>query len=206
MELFTVHSLNQSLAELGARSGSELFPLLHKLHTDPARRYHSNEHINACLAHFGEYRPTANRPAEIEIAFWFHDAIYDTRRSDNEEKSAELAATELSSLGVKSEAITRISEMILATKSHQPNTTDAALVVDIDLGILGASLDIFERYDSAIREEYYWVPEEQYRLARANVLDDFLKRTYIYHTVAIREVLENRARDNLRRKIAELRT
>ena len=205
MSYFTPRSLSKSLAELGVSDSHELFGLLNTLHTESTRHYHSDKHISACLKHFLDYRPFAQRPAEIEIAFWFHDAIYDTRSNDNEEQSAELAIRELKKLTARSEAIERIQQMILATKTHIPATLDAAIVVDIDLGILGSSPEEFENYDVAIRKEYDWVPEKQYKPARADVLETFLMRAHIYHTPAIREALEDQARENLTRKIAELR-
>ena len=37
-------------------------------------------------------RPLATQPDAMEIALWYHDAIYDTHAADNEEQSATLAA------------------------------------------------------------------------------------------------------------------
>ena len=84
-----------------------------------------------------------------------------------------------------------------------PNGIDAALV-DVDLGILGASPDTFEAYDRAIRREYEWMPEDRYRAGRAAVLKSFLDRDAIYHTPEIRTELERKARQNLKRKLDEL--
>ena len=205
MSRFSADSLSRSLASLGVSDDGKLFRLLKQQHIEAARHYHSDKHISACLQQFLDYRSIAERPAEIEIAFWFHDAIYDTHRNDNEEKSAALATQELKKLNVFADAIERVHQMILATKTHIPETPDAAILVDIDLGILGASPEDFENYDIAIRKEYHWVPETQYKPARANILEAFLTRSHIYHTAAIRETLEEQARENLARKIAELR-
>jgi len=144
------------------------------------------------------------RPYEIEVAIWFHDAVYDTTRVDNEEKSAEWAADFLGTSGVDSEVSERVSEMILSTKNHQVSGTDAALMLDIDLIILGSLSEVFEMYDLAIRREFQWVPEEQYRNARAQVLTKFLKRDVIYQTMLLRETYEDQARRNLTSKINEL--
>lgn len=202
---FTADSLSSSLLALGANTSEVLFELLTKLHTEPLRHYHSDNHISECLGHFRRYADLADQSAEIELAFWFHDAVYDTRRTDNEEKSAELARDHLRELNASLEAIERISNMILATKSHEPKSLDEALVVDIDLGILGSAQESFEQYDSDIRKEYNWVPELEYRQARANILEGFLNREHIYHTEVIRDALESQARNNLNRKITELR-
>lgn len=94
--------------------------------------------------------------------------------------------------------------MIHATKSHDVESGDAALLVDIDLGILGAAPSVFENYDQAIRLEYGWVPETHYRLGRAQILRTFLDRDVIFKTPRIRDQLEEQARENLARKLHEL--
>jgi hypothetical protein len=80
------------------------------------------------------------------------------------------------------------------------------LLLDIDLSILGADEDAFDRYDRAIREEYSWVPEAEYRNARIKVLKSFADRASIYHTLIGRKRYESQARANLERALARLRT
>ena len=98
----------------------------------------------------------------------------------------------------------RIVDMIHATKTHHARHGDAALMLDVDLGILGASQSAFEAYDHAIRLEYGWVPEEPYRHRRAQVLKTFLDRESIYKTREFRDQYEEQAKKNLARKIREL--
>ena len=150
-------------------------------------------------------RSLAIHPSEIQVAIWFHDAVYDTHQSDNEEQSAEWARSYLEGAGVSLESTTRIVRMILATKTHKPHDADAEIMLDIDLGILGTSAEVFESYDKAIRREYHWVPEEQYCVGRAQVLSSFLDRPNIYHTQLFSQQYESQARENLSRKIEELR-
>jgi predicted metal-dependent HD superfamily phosphohydrolase len=123
------------------------------------RHYHTRQHLDECLTQFHDYRGLAKRPEEIEIAIWFHDAIYDTYRSDNEKKSALWAGEYLASAGVNRNTVKRVTNMILATKTHETNDPDSALMVGINLAILDAPPNVFERYDRAIRLEYAWVPE-----------------------------------------------
>jgi predicted metal-dependent HD superfamily phosphohydrolase len=95
--------------------------------------------------------------------------------------------------------------MILATAhSAEPDSADEALLLDIDLSVLGADPDVFDAYDSAIRKEYEWVPEPDYRKARARVLESFLQRERIYRTWPYRERYESAARKNLSRALARL--
>lgn len=140
----------------------------------------------------------------MELAIWFHDAIYDTRRSDNEEVSARLAVECLGPLGVTGAVLERIAQLIRWTQHHDAEGRDGELLIDIDLGILGQSPEVFERYDAQIRAEYAWVPEEAYRAGRAQVLRSFLDRARIYRTPVFREACEDAARANLRAKLTEL--
>jgi predicted metal-dependent HD superfamily phosphohydrolase len=95
--------------------------------------------------------------------------------------------------------------MILATKHNAaPDSHDAALTVDIDLSILGASATRFDEYETQVRTEYAWVPEEAFREARAKILREFLARPRIYSTDFFYDRLEVSARANLQRSVARL--
>lgn len=202
--MFTEIALSDSLAEYGISNCSDIFLKLQDAYGDPGRHYHDRSHVAECLGHLSACKGIANRPREIEVAIWFHDAIYDTTKGDNEERSADWAKIYLDAQNVPNDAIGRIYDMIVATKSHTPKTDDEALLIDIDLGILGTSPQVFELYDEAIRREYHWVPIEQYVAGRVNVLQSFLDRSKIYHTDRFSDQLEAPARENLSRKISEL--
>jgi predicted metal-dependent HD superfamily phosphohydrolase len=202
--MFEKQNLHQSLAVLGVIDPGDIFFELAESYEASTRHYHSDRHVSECLKHFSNYRDQAEKPAEIEIAIWFHDAIYDTTKSDNEEQSADWAKRYLTQKAVNPLAVDRIEKMIIATKTHQSESEDSALMVDIDLGILGASADVFEEYDAAIRREFHWVPTVQYCIGRSQVLSSFLKREAIYQTPAMFDLYEVQARENLSRKIKEL--
>lgn len=197
--------LERSLAELGATPTVDIFEALTKAYAGAGRHYHNREHVAECLAHFQQLRDLSVHPAEIEVAIWFHDAVYDTHQPDNEEKSAAWAKRFLDSTGVSLETTDRITRLIMATRTHEPHGSDAEIMLDVDLAILGAPPDVFEQYDGAIRREYDWVPEAQFREGRARILAVFLNRPTIYRTRLFFDRYERQARLNLARKIEQLR-
>ena len=177
---------------------------LRALYSSPTLTYHNLAHIQACLTEFEMVKSLANDPVTLHAAIWFHDVIYDPRAHDNEERSADFAAEQLRSLGLDEVQIEQVKALILATKHDRPVTGDAALLVDIDLAILGKAADEFDRYDAAIRQEYSWVAEDAYRIGRTQVLQKFLDRPSIYQTDHFRSRYEAQARANLQRAIAKL--
>jgi predicted metal-dependent HD superfamily phosphohydrolase len=169
------------------------------------RRYHTLEHLNACLRQFDEFRELAQYPAEVEIALWFHDAVYKTRKSDNEAKSAEWAAEFLSAHGASREVIDRVTRLIMATAHNVKDLSgDATLVVDVDLSILGQTREIYDQFEKNVRKEYWWVPRKRFVAGRTAILKSFLDRPKIYYWPVMREKLEARARENLERAIRAL--
>lgn len=192
-------SWDRCWSELGARGdGHALLQRLLSAYAEPQRKYHTLQHLSECLTLLDEYRALAVEPAEVEIALWFHDGVYNVRASDNEIRSAEWAEEELRRAGVAPERIARVKELILATRhSEPPQGQDQLLLVDIDLAILGAPRARFDEYDAQIRAEYGWVPGYIFRAKRRKVLSGFLSRDHIYGTPALRDALEERARDNL---------
>jgi predicted metal-dependent HD superfamily phosphohydrolase len=174
-------------------------------HAEPHRAYHTAQHLEECCEKFGSSRSLACEPGAVQLALWFHDAVYDTRSGDNEERSAEWAVQVLDASGSSLALQDAVREMVLATRhSAAPESADAALTVDIDLSILGASPARFEEYEGQVRREYEWVPEAAYRPARAKILGEFLARTCIYTTDFFHDRYESQARENLRRSLDQL--
>ncbi len=174
-------------------------------YSEPHRRYHTLQHVEFCLRELSRNRDHAVRSREIRWALLFHDAIYDPRRNDNEARSADWACRVMQELQRPDDEIARVRKMILAT-AHAGNaeTPDEALLLDIDLSILGADEATFDEYDRAIRVEYEWVPDDAYRAARASVLQGFLNRDRIFQSVAHRPQ-EAAARSNIERALEKLR-
>ncbi len=172
---------------------------------EPARRYHTAQHLGECLHHFAAVRGEARRPAEVELALWFHDAVHDPRAGDNEQRSADWARSAALAAGVDPAAAARVHALVMATCHHAaPAGADEALLVDIDLAILGADASRFGEYERQVRAEYAWVPEALYRERRAAVLQGFLERPRLFTTDRFFAMLEDRARDNLRESIRRL--
>jgi predicted metal-dependent HD superfamily phosphohydrolase len=169
------------------------------------RFYHTLQHLAECLELFGEGEGLAERPGEVAIALWLHDVVYDTRRSDNELRSADRAEQVLANAGGTVEEAGRVRSLILATRHAElPPPGDTALIVDIDLAILGAPPERFEEYELQIQREYDWVPELVFRPTRARILQGFLAREQIYSTAPFAARFEAVARVNLLRALARL--
>jgi predicted metal-dependent HD superfamily phosphohydrolase len=167
------------------------------------RAYHTLQHLDECLDSLALERGHAQRPAEIALALWFHDAIYDVHRHDNEERSADWARQALRAAGADAAAAQRVHDLVMATRHEaQPEEADAQLLVDIDLSILGAPAPRFAEYERQIRIEYAHVPPEVFEPRRRRILGGFLARDPLYLTPSVRARLESQARLNLQRAIA----
>ncbi len=180
----------------GAELAGATFADLTARYGEPGRHYHTLEHIAAVLDTLDSF---GESPPALLLAAWYHDAVYDSRAGDNEERSAELARRSLATLGVPADVIEETARLILLTKTHRTVEDDAAgrRLLDADLAVLGADPQTYDRYAAAIRREYAWVPEADYRAGRRRVLEGFLARPQIYHLL---KHAEAPARQNLRRE------
>lgn len=193
---------------LGVRTPDPaLLPALLQRYAEPHRHYHTQQHLDACLAHFAQVRALAAHPHEVALALWFHDAIYDIGATDNEQRSADWAREALRAAGVPSEVAARVHALVMVTRHDcAPGTPDEALLLDADLSILGQRPDIFDGYERQIRAENAAVPDDFFRSRRSRILQQFLDRPRIYHTAHFHDMLEARARSNLQRSIGQLHT
>lgn len=175
-------------------------------YTEPQRYYHTLRHIDHCLEEFEQVRDLTQDPNSVEMALWYHDAIYD-RKPDDEERSAQLAMVVAANLDLPDGFDSRVSGLILATKHRSiPQDPDTQVLIDIDLAILGQSDEVFDEYERNIRKEYDFVPEEAFIRGRLAILEPFSRRDPIYSTLFFQDKYELRAHQNLARSISRLQT
>ena len=179
-------------------------------YSEPQRAYHTLEHIEQLFIQFESIQHVLSEPHIIALAVYYHDVIYDPTRSDNELRSAEYAVEALRPY-LRDEQCQHIYALIMMTASHQIDTlidsdkyNDAAYLLDMDLSVLGTPWSTYQQYANAIRQEYAHVLDTQYRDGRTAVLKGLLAHPRLYLTDYYYELLENQARDNIKREIHSL--
>ncbi len=193
------------MAQLGLQESRDQWCALQNAYAEKHRHYHTAEHISACLQHLDQVKHLADNPAEIEVALWFHDAIYKPRSSTNELDSANWCSDFLQANNLDPSAITRIHQLIIITCHNAvPATNDEQLLVDIDLAILGAPENVYWQFEGNVHKEYQWVPGFIFRAKRKEILQGFLQRERIYYHDYFFERLEVQTRLNLQAAIARL--
>lgn len=175
---------------------------------EPHRHYHTLDHVAALLTLLDRHGERIAERDTVVLAILFHDVVYDPARHDNEQASAAFAAERLAGLGVPHELTREVSRYILATQHGQSaaptDEPSLALLLDLDLSILGAAPAEYRAYAEAVRREYAFVPDQIYRPGRRRVLEGFLARERIYLTDRLGELWERSARANLAGEIAAL--
>jgi len=196
----------QVWARLGvAAPDPTVFERLIACYSEPHRKYHTVRHLDECFVKLEELRTEAHHPEEVELALWFHDVVYDTKRQDNETRSAEWARATARAANLPTSVGDRIHSLVMATCHdavlYEP---DEKVLVDVDLSILGEAPERFDEYEDQIREEYSWVPTFVFRAKRQEILRGFLVRASIFNTRQFVEAYEAQARANLERSIKRL--
>lgn len=182
------------------------------LHSGPGRGYHAWSHPQALLGLFDDVKAQLHDPLAVYCAIVFHDAIYVAKAKDNERQSADIAFQRLKG-HIPDASLRRTIALILATEKHQipsdipaGDQRDAGIFLDMDLSILGADTDAFDQYEAGVRLEYREILDSTFKPARAGILERFLARDLLYFSDWGRGRFEEKARDNLKRSIARLRS
>lgn len=189
----------------GFGENRETYDRLVAAYSARGRFYHNQEHVTACLSHLDNVDLQVDSKREVEVALWFHDAVYSPFSSSNEEDSADWAAKFVSDCGASKEQQRRIHQLIMVTKHDAPTKTDdEAILVDIDLSILGAKPAVYNQFEEGVRKEYRRVPFFIYRKKRAEILRGFLGRSRIYTSDVFPEERDWQARENIENAISRL--
>ncbi len=175
-------------------------------YTQAHREYHNLMHVEDVLLRIEELEPPGEHELALALAAWFHDAVYQPGKHDNEDRSAYVAYDALEQVGADPVLIAEVVRLVRLTAAHDPEADDVAgqVLSDADLAILGSSRERYEKYAHAIRQEYIRVPQEEYRAGRATILRTFLDRASIFRTPYGREHWEGPARGNIAAEISQL--
>jgi predicted metal-dependent HD superfamily phosphohydrolase len=169
------------------------------------RRYHTLEHLAACLDAVDALADEAADVIAVRLAVWFHDAVYNRRPGEDEQASAALAEDRLRRLGV-ADRVAEVARLVRLTATHQtaPDDRNGAVLCDADLSVLGGTPESYARYAAQIREEYADIDEVDFRAGRRRVLEAFAAREPLFRTGPAQALWEERARRNVRTELALL--
>lgn len=173
-----------------------------KNHTDKKRYYHTLVHLENLLFQLSQVKTEINSWNTILFTLFYHDVIYNSLKSNNEEKSTEFAIERMQLLYVPKEIIKRCENHILATKHHKVSEdTDTNYFTDADLAILGSNWETYEQYYKNVRKEYAVYPSLVYNPGRKKALKHILTMDNIFKTEYFHQKFEKAARENIQREI-----
>lgn len=183
-----------------------LVAALHARYDEPHRHYHDRRHLDAVLDHVDELVGLAGDAEAVRLAAWFHDAVYDPGRTDNEQASADLARALLAAHGAAGPLVAEVTRLVLLTATHDPEETDTngAVLCDADLAVLGGDPAEYQNYTDRVRQEYAALDDATFAAGRAQVLRTLLSRSRLFRTCAGQERWETAARQNLAGELAAL--
>ena len=176
--------------------------LLGRLEGDD-RRFHNLKHIADCLHRLDEVAPLLDDRDAVEMALWFHDAVYVPANPANERLSAALFLSV--SEGARTDFRKRVTRLILTTRRTAiPRSNDQKYIDDIDLAGFGASWAEFMRQGDLLREEFAALDDAEYRAGQVHFLARLQQRRQLFATDWFRDRYEESAQSNLRQTLAHL--
>jgi len=194
-------------ARLAART--DLRDRLLAAYAAPDRGYHDTRHLAEVLGHL---RTLLAQPEAVEVdqdavvlAAWFHDAVYDGR-PDDEERSAALAESTLTSAGVPADLVAEVARLVRVTAEHRPGPDDVAgqVLSDADLAVLASEPGRYDEYVHGVTREYSHLDDATFATGRAGVLRGLLAEPRLFRTPYGHRVWEETARTNLERELHDL--
>jgi len=162
------------------------------------RFYHTIQHVNEMLREEEIRGGQLISSNPLAWAIIFHDYVYNAASGNNEEDSViewEKFYDELKPIVNKQ----KVSDLIMATKSHQVDDgdVDKMTMIDMDFAILGSDVNRFNEYERQIRFEYAFVGDAVYKQGRMDFIKSVLARNTIFLTQYFQDKYEAKARLNL---------
>ena len=171
--------------------------------SEPHRHYHTTDHLRVVLAVVDDHAARADDPDAVRLAAWYHDAIYDPQRVDNEEASALLAESTLPDLAVPPDRVAEVARLVRLTASHDPIPGDrnGGLLTDADLAYWPVRRTSTRPTPRRCGGSTRTSPTRPSWPGGPPCCDNLLALPRLFHTPALRERWEDAARPNLTREL-----
>lgn len=181
---------------------AELWTEIEKKYSSKKRHYHTLDHLENLYLQLVKIKGEIKSWNTILFTLFYHDIVYNSLKSDNEEKSAKLAEKRMKQISVPNETIELCINQILATKSHIKSThTDTNYFTDADLSVLGQTWETYSLYYKNVRKEYSIYPDFVYNPGRTKVLNHFLAMDRIFKTDYFYTKFETQTKSNIQKEI-----
>ena len=185
--------------ESAAGEVADPFPTLLKLYGGAGRYYHNFAHIEHCLSVFDGVQGSCRDRDAVELAIWFHDAVYEMGAADNELQSARLFIDQSGAL-TDDNLRERVYELIIATDHRYiPAGDDERLLADIDLSSFGLNWQRFRDDCINVRNEMSHLPDSQFYPGQIRFMNALLDRDPLFVNRQIHADYESQARSNINR-------
>jgi predicted metal-dependent HD superfamily phosphohydrolase len=202
---FAAHTAWKKLVEKYSSDeaiAGKLLEELVKKYSGRGRYYHNWQHIETLLNLSEKYAAQLADKDVVDFAVFYHDAVYNVLRKDNEQRSAAMAAQRLALVGVPLQKIDQVRIFIEATQTHQvpqglSGRADLEFFLDFDMSVLAAPGEVYRLYREQVRKEYRLIPAALYRPGRKKFLQTCLQSSSIFKTTEFISRYEAQARANL---------
>jgi len=178
------------------------------------RHYHNFNHISKMLMNLNYFSSLNDiEKIKLRLAILYHDYVYDINSGTNEEDSVDAFMDDLMNNKIhyknKMVSISNIGAsvmvMIMDTKDHIPRTKLSNVLIDLDLWEL-ADKDQYKINSLLIEKEFSSIPYYEFIEGRILWLQEMLNKDQIYYTkYCANNEFENRARENIKNELMELR-
>ena len=173
-------------------------------YSESGRRYHTIEHIDHCLGQFDEVHTDCRQPDAVELAIWFHDAIYNFPAYQNEKLSAAFFMERSEQL-LDTSFRQDVFDLVIATEHTSPPVDhDQRILVDVDLSSFGLPWDRFAADGKNIRQELSYLSDADFYAGQIAFMEALLARDRIYNTTHFHDKYESIARANVARYLESL--
>lgn len=180
-------AIQEILDKYGIRASAE--DLLLKWEC-PHRVYHGKGHLYDLLRQIDEDYDTgvigSVEKEKLYLVAIFHDIIYNSARTDNEEQSASFMLSLCSRPDAT--AITEVYNAILDTQHHLNNSALSATFNRYDMNIVERDFSELLEWEHGIRAEYKMVDNEAYKAGRLRFLES-LPAQYPYNKTNLEKLI-----------------